>query len=51
MKENGKIEIYQSPDGHTEVQVTFDEDTVWLWLFRSNGASDFGVIVPLCKIL
>ena len=30
MKENSKIEIYQSPDGHTEVQVTFDEDTVWL---------------------
>jgi hypothetical protein len=19
----------------------------WMWLFRSNGASDFGVIVPL----
>lgn len=30
MKENSEIEIYQSPDGHTEVQVTFDEDTVWL---------------------
>jgi death-on-curing family protein len=30
MKENGGIEIYQSPDGHTEVQVTFDKDTVWL---------------------
>lgn len=30
MKVNSEIEIYQSPDGHTEVQVTFDEDTVWL---------------------
>ena len=30
MKENSEIEIYQSPDGHTEVQVTFDDDTVWL---------------------
>lgn len=30
MKENSEIEIYLSPDGHTEVQVTFDEDTVWL---------------------
>ena len=30
MKENSEIEIYQSPDGHTEVQVTFDENTVWL---------------------
>ena len=30
MKENSKIEIYQSPDGHTEVQVTFDDNTVWL---------------------
>lgn len=30
MKENSEIEIYQSSDGHTEVQVTFDEETVWL---------------------
>lgn len=30
MKENSEIEIYQSPDGHAEVQVTFNEDTVWL---------------------
>jgi hypothetical protein len=30
MNNKGAIEIYQSPDGHTEVQVTFDEDTVWL---------------------
>lgn len=27
---NSEIEIYQSPDGQTEVQVTFDNDTVWL---------------------
>ena len=30
MKEISEIEIYQSPDGHTEVQVTFDDNTVWL---------------------
>lgn len=30
MKANSEIIIYQSPDGQTEVQVTFDEDTVWL---------------------
>lgn len=27
---NSEIEIYQSSDGHIEVQVTFDNDTVWL---------------------
>ncbi|AEV33258.1 Fic/DOC family protein [Owenweeksia hongkongensis DSM 17368] len=27
---NSEIEIYQSSDGQTEVQVTFDNDTVWL---------------------
>jgi hypothetical protein len=32
MKNNSEIEIYQSPDGNTEVQVTFDNDTVWLSL-------------------
>ena len=30
MRKNSEIEIYQSPDGHTEVQVTFDDNTVWL---------------------
>ena len=30
MKMNSEIEIYQSSDGQTEVQVTFDNDTVWL---------------------
>lgn len=30
MKKNSQIEIYQSSDGQTEVQVTFDNDTVWL---------------------
>jgi death-on-curing family protein len=30
MNKNSEIEIYQSSDGHTEVQVTFDNDTVWL---------------------
>ena len=30
MKNNSEIEIYQSNDGQTEVQVTFDNDTVWL---------------------
>jgi hypothetical protein len=30
MKEKSEIEIYQSSDVYTEVQVTFDEDTVWL---------------------
>lgn len=30
MKKNSEIEIYQSSDGQTEVQVTFDNDTVWL---------------------
>tara|TARA_R110000868_G_scaffold72018_6_gene210216 strand:+ start:279 stop:929 length:651 start_codon:yes stop_codon:yes gene_type:complete len=30
MKKNSEIEFYQSPDGQTEVQVTFDDDTVWL---------------------
>lgn len=30
MKKNSEIEIYQSSDGQTEVQVTFDDDTVWL---------------------
>lgn len=27
---DGGIEIYQSSDGDTEVQVTFDNDIVWL---------------------
>lgn len=30
MYQNGSIEIYQSPDGQTQVEVTFDQDTVWL---------------------
>ncbi len=30
MNQKSEIEMYQTPDGHTEVQVTFDEDTVWL---------------------
>lgn len=30
MKDNNEIEIYQSPDGHAEVQVTFEGETVWL---------------------
>lgn len=30
MKSKSEIEIYQSSDGHTEVQVTFDDETVWL---------------------
>lgn len=30
MTQNSEIEIYQSPDGQTEVQVTFDDETVWL---------------------
>lgn len=30
MGKNGEIEIFQSSDGYTEVQVTFDDDTVWL---------------------
>jgi len=29
-KKNSEIEIYQSSDGHTAIQVTFDNDTVWL---------------------
>ncbi len=27
---NNQIEIYKSPDGATQVQVTFEEETVWL---------------------
>ncbi len=30
MKNRSEIEIYQSLDGHIEVQVTFDNETVWL---------------------
>lgn len=30
MYQNSDIEIYQSPDGRTQVEVTFDQDTVWL---------------------
>lgn len=30
MYENSDIEIYQSSDGQTQVEVTFDQDTVWL---------------------
>ena len=30
MRQNSNIEIYQSPDGQTQVEVTFDQDTVWL---------------------
>lgn len=30
MYQNSAIEIYQSPDGRTQVEVTFDQDTVWL---------------------
>lgn len=30
MSMNSEIEIFQSPDGQAEVQVTFDKDTVWL---------------------
>ncbi|MFN2424329.1 MAG: hypothetical protein ABR572_11220 [Cryomorphaceae bacterium] len=27
---NSNIEIFESPDGQTRVEVTFDHDTVWL---------------------
>ena len=30
MKTNSDIEIYQSSDGQIEVEVTFDNETVWL---------------------
>lgn len=30
MKNKSDIEIYQSPDGQTEIEVTFDDETVWL---------------------
>jgi hypothetical protein len=30
MNNKGAIEIYQSSDGHTEVEVRFDKETVWL---------------------
>lgn len=30
MNQNSDIEIFQSPDGHAQVEVTFDQDTVWL---------------------
>jgi prophage maintenance system killer protein len=30
MRKNSEIEFYQSSDGQTEIQVTFDDDTVWL---------------------
>jgi death-on-curing family protein len=30
MRKDSAIEIYQSTDGQAEVQVTFDDDTVWL---------------------
>lgn len=29
MHGNSDIEIYQSSDGQTQVEVTFDQDTVW----------------------
>lgn len=30
MTETGQIQIYQSPDGDTQVEVRFDAETVWL---------------------
>ena len=30
MSNNSNIEIYQSSDGQTKVEVTFDDETVWL---------------------
>ena len=42
---NNQIEIYKSPDGATQVQVTFEEETVWLTqaqlvvLFASSKAN------------
>ncbi len=30
MESNSSIEIFQSPDGKAEVEVTFDDETVWL---------------------
>ena len=30
MSNNSNIEIYQSTDGQTNVEVTFDDETVWL---------------------
>ena len=30
MTSDNKIEIYQSPDGQTQVEVTFEKETVWL---------------------
>ena len=30
MNNNSNIEIYQSSDGQTNVEVTFDDETVWL---------------------
>ena len=30
MYNKGEIEIYQSSDGQTEVEVRFDKETVWL---------------------
>lgn len=28
--ENGKVILYQAPDGQTSVEVILDQDTVWL---------------------
>jgi len=27
---NSKIQIYQDPNGQTQIEVQFDQDTVWL---------------------
>ena len=38
MHQNSDIEIYQSPDGQTQVEVTFYQDIVWL---NQKQLSDF----------
>ena len=38
MKEQNKIEIYQSNDKQTIVEVQFEEETVWLSQKTDGGA-------------
>lgn len=53
--ENEKIIIYQTPDGETSIDVTLDQDTVWLTqaqiveLFESSKANISGHIKSIFK--
>jgi hypothetical protein len=44
MIENGRIEIYQTDDGKTQIQVRLEKDTLWLTQKQMSGL--FQVSIP-----